>query len=859
MFVEEIYAKEMKSGMISVAGLWGFLLGLLITLCLITFQAGDAFGQKMTFPGKDWEEATPESQGLDFAKLKEALDYLAENSGSDGIKEMVIIRNGYLIWRGDSIDKVHGVWSLTKSFTSTTLGLLVDDAKCTLDTLAMDYIPDMAKTYPAIALRHFTTMTSGYYAVGDKPTGSYVHGPSKTPFKPAHTPLFSPPGSRYAYWDSAMNQFANVLSHIAEEPIEELVKKRIADPIGMNPDNWNWGDFGEIDGIMVNGGSGNNNKHIFISARELARFGHLFLSRGKWNGEQLISAGWVDAASSVQVPASMTLDELSGADGRGVYGYNWWVNGIKADGKRKWPGAPLGTYSASGYNNNDMFVIPEWNMVIVRLGLDQDEVPITDRIYSTFLEKVAQAIKPEMIHSVINKEETIAPGKFIPTFAIKYAGTPGWPPVEEAARFDLIDVSSSMSHARVHSSEYGNTWQTLKHFNPHIKIILYKNGPALYNAASWGQMGEGWNWITQHHGVNSLDRWAAIGVKHNGYLQGKPYPNERLMNLGNRNWQEYWMRQNYRRFWSGEEPIGIGADGIFADNTRYDMPWRGQWHLEGKPDEDDMSVDYYRDGTHQDELYKSHMKQFFAWAAPWLEERGRILAPNFGGMSRHPEEWLELDSEPHPVFAAMEEGAFVHPWGTLGRQGNFVFWNETEWLNQVKTMRNLRNIRVLMNVHGPVLSEAQDISRMDEVDASGNRAWDVLWYAMTSFLQGFDDQRRNAYMNFTVWGYSRFFWFKEFDPDFLHLGRALGESGKLEGHDGYVYIREFDDGWVAVNPTKADALGVPVPGNVRARVLTHDTFLDVEMQPLTERFNLPIHRGVILLKPGRKTGNQDNP
>jgi CubicO group peptidase (beta-lactamase class C family) len=324
--------------------------------------------------------------------LKEALDYLAGNSGSDGTKEVVIIRNGYLIWKGSNIDKVHGVWSLTKSFTSTVLGLLIDDDKCSLDTLAMDYVSSMAKNYPEIALRHFTTMTSGYYALGDEPRGGYAHGPSQTPFKPADTPLFSSPGSRYAYWDSAMNQFANVLAHIAGEPIEELFKRRIADPIGMNRDKWDWGDFGEIDGLIVNGGSGNSNKHIFTSARELARFGHLFLNRGKWDGEQLISASWVDAASSVQVPTSIPLEELSGADGRGVYGYNWWVNGIKADGERKWPGAPLGTYSASGYNNNDMFVIPEWNTVIVRLGLDQREFPITDKIYSTFLGKVGQAI-----------------------------------------------------------------------------------------------------------------------------------------------------------------------------------------------------------------------------------------------------------------------------------------------------------------------------------------------------------------------------------------------------------------------------------------------------------------------------------
>jgi CubicO group peptidase (beta-lactamase class C family) len=361
----------------------------------LTDKSVVAASSKMVFPEEHWQEARPETQGLDSTKLNAAVSYLKDNSGSDGIKELVIIRNGYMIWKGTDIDKMHGVWSLTKSFTSTVLGLLIDDEKATLDTLAKDYVPSMSEVYPDITLRHFTTMTSGYYAVGDEPSGSYKHGPSRTPFKPAPTPLFKPPGSQYAYWDSAMNQFANVLTRIAEEPIEELFKKRIADPIGMDRTKWDWGDFGKIDAIEVNGGSGNNNKHIFISARELARFGHLFLNRGKWKNTQLISASWIDTATKTHVPAKMPLEPLSGADGRGVYGFNWWVNGIKPDGKRNWPGAPLGTYAASGYNNNDMFVIPEWNMVIVRLGLDQSERAITNSIYSTFLEKVGQAIIKE--------------------------------------------------------------------------------------------------------------------------------------------------------------------------------------------------------------------------------------------------------------------------------------------------------------------------------------------------------------------------------------------------------------------------------------------------------------------------------
>ena len=363
----------------------------LILVALLIFSTCCGAGGKVVFPGTDWIETSPESQGVDARKLREAVAYLAGNSGPDGVKELVIIRNGYMIFKGSDIDKVHGVWSLTKSFTSTVLGLLIDDGKTGLETVAADYAPGMAEAYPSVTLRHFTTMTSGYYAIGDEPRGGYKHGPSPTPFMPSAKPLFAP-GAKYAYWDSAMNQFANVLTRIAGEPIEYLFKRKIAEPIGMNGVKWDWGDFGEIEGVVVNGGSGNGNKHIFICARELARLGHLFLNRGKWEGKQLISVSWIEAATKPQVPAAIPLEELSGADGRGVYGFNWWVNGIKADGKRKWPGAPLGAYSASGYNNNDMFVIPKWNMVVVRLGLDEGQFQITDQIYSTFLEKLGRGI-----------------------------------------------------------------------------------------------------------------------------------------------------------------------------------------------------------------------------------------------------------------------------------------------------------------------------------------------------------------------------------------------------------------------------------------------------------------------------------
>ena len=118
----------------------------------------------------------------------------------------------------------------------------------------------------------------------------------------------------------------------------------------------------------------------------MARFGHLFLNKGNWDGRQLISRAWVEAATAVQVsPSTPWAHPESEIDGRGGYGFNWWTNGVGPDGRRRWPDAPPTTFAASGHNNNKLFVIPGWKLVVVRLGLDEADGKIPDAVWSRFL------------------------------------------------------------------------------------------------------------------------------------------------------------------------------------------------------------------------------------------------------------------------------------------------------------------------------------------------------------------------------------------------------------------------------------------------------------------------------------------
>ena len=342
------------------------------------------------FPGKDWREASPGSQDVDSARLQAAVDSLARSLGEHGgAGTLFIVRDGHAIWQGPECDRDFQIFSATKSFTSTMLGLLIEDGRVTLDTQARKFEAALAKQYSGVTLRHFATMTSGYDSVG----GSYEfdaqgRGDSWNPGPPA-PPIF-PPGSKFRYWDDAMSQFGNVLTKAAGQPLDELFRVRIAEPIGMT--RWRWTSNDTPTGRVLSWAGG-----IRTSARELARFGHLFLNRGNWNGRQLISTSWVDQATTVQVPSTIPNDVLPRSRGAGVYGFNWWVNGINPDGRRLWPGAPPGTFYANGLHNNVCIVIPEWRMVIARTNGGKKDGSANspanvDEIWSGFFSRLAEAV-----------------------------------------------------------------------------------------------------------------------------------------------------------------------------------------------------------------------------------------------------------------------------------------------------------------------------------------------------------------------------------------------------------------------------------------------------------------------------------
>ena len=209
---------------------------MLVVLPMILLK-GRATAEDTVFPGRRWEQTSPESQDVDSEKLKKAIAWLEQKVPHDGVKRLVIVRNGRMIWKGPQADRRQRVWSVTKAFTSTAHGLLIEDGKCTLDTLAKDYNPKLTEHYPAVTLRHLATMTSGIDGVG----GSYdcdAEGRCDRNALVDPAPPFFAPGTKYQYWDEATQQYGFVLTRIAGESLHDLLQRRILGPIGIEAVGW---------------------------------------------------------------------------------------------------------------------------------------------------------------------------------------------------------------------------------------------------------------------------------------------------------------------------------------------------------------------------------------------------------------------------------------------------------------------------------------------------------------------------------------------------------------------------------------------------------------------------------------------
>jgi CubicO group peptidase (beta-lactamase class C family) len=265
----------------------------------------------------------------------------------------MILRHGKIVAQWGDTRRVDMTFSVAKSYLSTLAALAVDDGLIAdLDDPVARYVPGghfEGEHNGAITWRHLLNQSSDWSGTlwditdwADRPEGEH----------PQHRPLH-PPGTRYKYNDVRVNLLALSLLEVFREPLPQVLRRRIMDPVGAST-TWRWHGYEnswvELDGLKMQSvsGGGHFGGGLFISTEDHARFGLLFLRGGEWGGAQLFSADWLEA---LRTPAP----------GRPDYGYLWWLN----TGREQAPAAPERAFHAAGFGGHYIYVDEQHDLVVV--------------------------------------------------------------------------------------------------------------------------------------------------------------------------------------------------------------------------------------------------------------------------------------------------------------------------------------------------------------------------------------------------------------------------------------------------------------------------------------------------------------
>ncbi len=318
---------------------------------------------QIPWPDGDLIENTGLPANVDEEKLLAASNWAFDRESPEQVTlSLVVVYNGQIIHEryapGFDVTTRTRTWSTAKSIASTLIGMLVDEGRLALDEpLGFDWYPNARspETDPRneITLRHVLNMSSGLETVDNRgleyATGSgmsYWAGSSSVVGARSRA-LIREPGTYWDYenYDTLLGVYAMKLALGGEKAYAEFPRKALLDKIGMRNTLVSTDRFGDF--VM--------SSQIYTNARDLARFGLLYLGNGIWNGERLLSEEWIDF---VRTPAPATKSIGS------IYGGQWW---LVPEGRDD---VPKDAYSTSGNRGQFSIIVPSHDMVIVRRGLD---------------------------------------------------------------------------------------------------------------------------------------------------------------------------------------------------------------------------------------------------------------------------------------------------------------------------------------------------------------------------------------------------------------------------------------------------------------------------------------------------------
>jgi CubicO group peptidase (beta-lactamase class C family) len=312
---------------------------------------------------RELPRSSPEAQGVSSSGLLSFVE--AADTGIESMNSLMLVRHGHVVaegwWSPYDAASPHSLYSLSKSFTSTAVGLAIAEGKLSLDDEVLKFFPDDAPSEPsknlkAMRVSDLLRMSTGHQAEPPrKPDQIWTRTflAQDVPFKP---------GTHFLYNTSATYMLSAIVQKATGMTVLDYLKPRLFGPLGIERPTWETSPQG-----VTTGGFG-----LSIRTEDIARFGQLYLQKGEWDGKPLVPAAWVEAATARQTSNGSNPR----SDWEQGYGYQFWR-------------CRHGAYRGDGAFGQFCVVLPEQDAVVVITSGVKDMQAVLNLVW----EKLLPALK----------------------------------------------------------------------------------------------------------------------------------------------------------------------------------------------------------------------------------------------------------------------------------------------------------------------------------------------------------------------------------------------------------------------------------------------------------------------------------
>jgi len=321
--------------------------------------------------------STPEAEGVSPEAILRFLD--AAEASTTEFHSIMILRHGKVIaegwWNPYGPGLRHTLYSTSKSFTSTAVGLAVMEGRLDVEDKVIpffpDLLPDTVSPYLSdLEVRHLLTMSAGQ---DPDPTSLITTSDSNWVRGFLNYPLVNAPGTTFLYNSMATFMLSAIVQKVTGEPVIDYLTPRLFEPLNIQGMDW------EVSPGGINAGGWG----LRVRTEDMARFGQLYLQQGKWNGTSVLSGEWVEEATRSHIIQSPELDVATRdvSDWLQGYGYQFWR-------------CRYGAYRADGAFGQFIVIMPEQDAVVAITAESPDMQNELDLVWDYLLPSFSEGSLP---------------------------------------------------------------------------------------------------------------------------------------------------------------------------------------------------------------------------------------------------------------------------------------------------------------------------------------------------------------------------------------------------------------------------------------------------------------------------------